>query len=210
MNIYFNCSIVNCKARLVPGGLHSDLTVIFPCGSDSIESACNVGDLGSIPRLGRSLGVGHGYPLQYLCLENPHGQRRLAGYSPWGHKESDVTEWLSTQHIHYEMIISINLITICSHVRFYINNTMTKNTYSLCYKLYPRFIYLLLCIQTLCLDTTFIYLAPQCLFFWQPPCVLCMCESDSNLLCFFDFFKKPHICEVIWHSFSLNDFFHKW
>ena len=32
-------------------------------------------------------------------LENPHGQRSLAGYSPWGHKESDTTERLSTQHI---------------------------------------------------------------------------------------------------------------
>ena len=36
-------------------------------------------------------------PLQYSCLENPHGHRSLAGYSPWGHKESDVTEQLSTQ-----------------------------------------------------------------------------------------------------------------
>ena len=39
------------------------------------------------------------YPLRYSCLENPHGQRSLAGYSPWGHKESDMTEGLSTaQH----------------------------------------------------------------------------------------------------------------
>ena len=39
---------------------------------------------------------GHGHPLQYSCLENPHGQRSLMGYSPWGHKESDMTEQLST------------------------------------------------------------------------------------------------------------------
>ena len=38
----------------------------------------------------------HGHPLQYSCLENPHGQRSLMGYSPWGHKESDMTEQLST------------------------------------------------------------------------------------------------------------------
>ena len=44
------------------------------------------------PRLGRSLGEGHGAPLQYSCLENPHGQRNLVGYSPWGHKELDMTE----------------------------------------------------------------------------------------------------------------------
>ena len=46
-----------------------------------------------------SPGGGHGNPLQYSCLENPHGQRCLAAYSPWGHKESDTTEQLSTaQH----------------------------------------------------------------------------------------------------------------
>ena len=43
----------------------------FPGGSDSKDSACNVGDLGSIPGLRRSLGGGHGSPLQYSCLENP-------------------------------------------------------------------------------------------------------------------------------------------
>ena len=64
----------------------------FPCGSAGKESACNVGDLGSIPGLGRSHGRGHGNPLQSFCLENPHGQRSLAGYNAWGHKESDTTE----------------------------------------------------------------------------------------------------------------------
>ena len=43
----------------------------FPGGSDGKESACNAGDLGSIPGLGRSPGGGHGNPLQYSCLENP-------------------------------------------------------------------------------------------------------------------------------------------
>ena len=43
----------------------------FPGGSDGKESACNVGDLGSIPGLGRSPGEGNGYALQYSCLENP-------------------------------------------------------------------------------------------------------------------------------------------
>ena len=38
-------------------------------------------DLSSIPGLGRSPGGGHGNPLQYPCLENPHGQRSLSGYS---------------------------------------------------------------------------------------------------------------------------------
>ena len=42
----------------------------FPCGSAGKESACSVGDLGSIPGLGRSPGEGKGYPLQYSGLEN--------------------------------------------------------------------------------------------------------------------------------------------
>ena len=54
----------------------------FPGGSDNKESTCNAGDLGSIPGLGRSPGGGHGNPFQYSCLENPHGQKNLAGYSP--------------------------------------------------------------------------------------------------------------------------------
>ena len=45
--------------------------MIFPGGSDSRESACNVGDPGSIPGLGRSPGEGNNYPLQYSSLENP-------------------------------------------------------------------------------------------------------------------------------------------
>ena len=46
--------------------------------------------------LGRYPGRGHGHPLQYTCLENPHGQRSLVGYSPWSPKELDTTEQLST------------------------------------------------------------------------------------------------------------------
>ena len=68
----------------------------FPCGSAGKEFACDAGDLGLIPGLGRSPGGRHGNPLQYSCLENPHGQRSLAGYSPCGLKELDTTEWLST------------------------------------------------------------------------------------------------------------------
>ena len=74
----------------------------FPGGSDGKESSCNAGDLGSIPGLGRSPGEGHGNPLQYSCLENPLGQRSLMGYSPWGHKESDMTERLSTAHCGFQ------------------------------------------------------------------------------------------------------------
>ena len=62
----------------------------FPAGSDGKESGCN-----STPGSGRSPGGGHGNPLQYFCLENSHGQRSLAGYNPWGCKQSDTTVWLS-------------------------------------------------------------------------------------------------------------------
>ena len=61
----------------------------FPCDSAGKESTCNVGDLGSIPGLGRSPAEGKGYPLQYSGLENS------MDYSPWGRKELDTTERLS-------------------------------------------------------------------------------------------------------------------
>ena len=67
----------------------------FTGGSEGKESAYNMGGLGPIPMFGRSPEGRHGNPLQYSCLENPHGKRILAGYSPWGHKESDTTEQLS-------------------------------------------------------------------------------------------------------------------
>ena len=58
----------------------------FPVGSDGKESACKAEDPCSISESVRSPGEGISYPLQYSCLENPHGQRSLAGYSPRGHK----------------------------------------------------------------------------------------------------------------------------
>ena len=103
----------------------------FPCGSAGKQSTCNVGDLGSIPRLGRSPGEWKGYPLQYSGLENSmdfivHGVAKSwtqlsdfhfhttlpwtkerqptvvfwpgefhGLYSPWGCKESDMTERLT-------------------------------------------------------------------------------------------------------------------
>ena len=60
--------------------------------SDGKESTCNAGDLGSIPGMGNSPGGGHGNPLQYVCQENPHGQKCLVGYSPWDCEELDATE----------------------------------------------------------------------------------------------------------------------
>ena len=73
---------------------------------DGKESICNERDLDSIPELGRSPGGGHGNPLQYSCLENPHGQRSLAGYSSRSHKESDWMDKLSTAQ--HSMILEPN------------------------------------------------------------------------------------------------------
>ena len=95
-------------APLVKGQATTPVFLGFSCGSAGNESACNAEDPGSIPGLGRSPGGGHGKPLQYSCLENPHGQRSLAGYSWWGCKESDTTEQLSTeQHVLFISIIVI-------------------------------------------------------------------------------------------------------
>ena len=69
-------------------------------GAQGKESSCQAGDSGDtrdtglMPGLGRSLGEGHGNPLQYSCQENPR-QRSLADCSPRGHKVLDTTEQLS-------------------------------------------------------------------------------------------------------------------
>ena len=71
----------------------------FPSGSDSKESACNTGDLGSIPKQGRSPGEKNDYPLQYSCLENSMDRGAWqATYSSWDHKELDMTERFSLSH----------------------------------------------------------------------------------------------------------------
>ena len=79
---------------LINGGGYASVIASrgFPCGSDGKASAYTVGDPGLIPESGRSSGEGNGNPIQYSCLEESHGWRSLVGYSPWGCKESDMTE----------------------------------------------------------------------------------------------------------------------
>ena len=70
----------------------------FPGGSVVKNPPANAGDTGDMSwtsGLGRSSGGGHGNLLQYFCVGNSHGQRSLAGYSPWGCKESDTTAQLT-------------------------------------------------------------------------------------------------------------------
>ena len=52
------------------------------------------------PGLGRSPGEGNRYPLQYPCLENPHGQRSLMRYRVWDRRESEMTEQLTLSQLH--------------------------------------------------------------------------------------------------------------
>ena len=73
------------------------IDVGFPGSSDGKESACNAGDPGLNPGSGRSPGEGNGNPLQYSCLENSMNR----GYSPWGRKELDTTEWLTLKIDNY-------------------------------------------------------------------------------------------------------------
>ena len=65
---------------------------VVPVVKNPSASAEDIRDVGSIHRWGRSPGGGQGNPLQYSCLENPHGQRSLVSGSPWDHKKLDTTE----------------------------------------------------------------------------------------------------------------------
>ena len=75
----------------------------FPGGSDSKESACNAGDPASTRRSGR-----FPWKREWLCIpvflpREFNGQRSLAGYSPPGHKESDMTEQLTLSQTHRKL-----------------------------------------------------------------------------------------------------------
>ena len=69
------------------------MNLMFPVGSVVKNLPANAGDTGSIPGWGRFPGRRNGNLLEYSCLENLHGQRSLEGYSPWDHKELDMTEY---------------------------------------------------------------------------------------------------------------------
>ena len=72
----------------------------FPGGSDGKESACNVGNLGSIPGSGRFPGEGKGNPFQYSCLENSMDRGVWQATTHGVAKESDMTELLTHTHTH--------------------------------------------------------------------------------------------------------------
>ena len=77
--------------------------ISFPDGSDGKESACSVGDLGSIPGVGKLFWRREWQPIPVVLPGGSHGQRSLVGYSPWDHKELDITEWLTSTHTHMQL-----------------------------------------------------------------------------------------------------------
>ena len=131
--------------------LHYDIYG-FPSGSVGKESACNAGDVGSIPRLGRSPGEGNGNPclvflcicqhsllatqLQYSCQENP--MSRGARHATWDRKESDTTVRLTFRFMIFitqEFIILFNLSISSSNLQHHafhlMYSTIFKNIMSL-------------------------------------------------------------------------------
>ena len=101
----------------------------LPGGSVSKESACNAGDLGLIPGLGRSPGGGQGNPFQSSYLENPHGQRSLTSCSPCVRKELEATEWLSTVYRKWKCWLCP---TLCDPMDYTVHWTIMNTSENVC------------------------------------------------------------------------------
>ena len=93
---------------LLPNKVTCNILWDFLHSSVSKASACNAGDLDSIPGLGRSPEKGNGNPLQYSLAGEFQGQRSLEDYSPWDHKKSDMTYQLNTATIHRNALNSLS------------------------------------------------------------------------------------------------------
>ena len=91
---------------------------LYPCWAFLVAQMvknlpANAGDLGPIPRSGRSPGEGTGNPLQYSCQENPMDRGAWWTIVPWSHKESNVTEWLKAIHTLVRYVGHGNEVVTC-------------------------------------------------------------------------------------------------
>ena len=77
----------------------------LPGDSEVKASACNAGDLGLIPGLGKSPGEGHGNPFQYSCLENP-----MDGRAWWATVQGVAKSWTRLNDFTHSLTITENLI----------------------------------------------------------------------------------------------------
>ena len=87
----------------------------FPGGSDVKVSACNAGDLGSIPGWGRSPGEGNGNPLQYSCLENP-----MDGGAWWATVHGVAKSWTRLSDFTFTLLYVYIHIYSLLHIYIYI------------------------------------------------------------------------------------------
>ena len=76
-------------------------------------NARDPGDTGLIPRLGTAPGEGNGDSLTYSCLEKSHGQRSLAGHSPWGHKSSTLLSDSACARVHKHRLYFMLCVCVC-------------------------------------------------------------------------------------------------
>ena len=106
--VHWVCDAINhlilcCSILLLPSIFPSirvfSMSQLFTSGGQSIGTSASASVL-PVNIQGWFPGEGNGNPLQYSCLEKSHGRRSLVGYSPWGHKESDMTERL---HLHFPL-----------------------------------------------------------------------------------------------------------
>ena len=96
----------------------------FPGGSDDKESACDAGDLGSIPGSGRSPGEGNGCPLQYSCLENPMDR------GAWRAAVPGVTK-NQTQHTQCKTVTNTTLLSVALQAKKESANFLSTTTRSI-------------------------------------------------------------------------------
>ena len=183
----------------------------FPGSLAGEVSTCSVADLGLIPGLGRCPGGGHGNSLQYSCLENPHGQRSLAGYSPWGRKESDTTEWLSiTQHkLSTDLKLNYDLILLNDLCEEWILLVLCIFIHKKCPFMFLLFLCFLPFIQILCPNNDSKPIVTHLIFYYMNkfvlplihiPCMFALLYACKVLIMWHD---SPPVC-VILHSHSFS------